>query len=61
MSKKLFRKPTYHVRRHDGKYYVFVDGYNTPITITKKPQGWYACTMYHKTLRDAIFYCLYGV
>lgn len=61
MSKKMFRKPAYHVRRHDGKYYVFVDGYDNPITITKKPSGWYACTMYHKTLRDAIIYAAYGV
>ena len=58
---KNARKVSYHVRRHDGKYYVFVDGYNSPITIQKKPQGWYACTMYHRTLRDAIIYAAYGV
>lgn len=45
MSKKLFRKPAYFVKRdrNTGSYYVFVDGYKHPILIQKKPAGWYAC------------------
>lgn len=60
---KNARKVSYFVKRdrNTGSHYVFVDGYGIPITITKKPQGWYACTMYHQTLRDAIIYAAYGV
>ena len=57
------RKPPYFVKRDrsTGSYYVFVDGYKHPILIQKKPAGWYACSQYHKTLRDAIIYAAYGV
>ena len=63
MSKKMYRKPAYFVKRYRniGSYYVFVDGYKHPIRIQKKPAGWYACSQYHKTLRDAIIYAAYGV
>ena len=63
MSKKMYRKPAYFVKRdrNTGSYCVFVDGYKHPILIQKKPAGWYACSQYHKTLRDAIIYAAYGV
>lgn len=61
MNTKNTRKTIYHVRRHDSKYYVFVEGVTSPYPIRKTPNGWYACTMYHKTLRDAIIFCAYGV
>ena len=63
MSKKMYRKPVYFVKRdrNTGSYYVFVDGYKHQILIQKKPAGWYACSQYHKTLRDAIIYAAYGV
>lgn len=59
---KSFRKVPYIVKRDIANhcYYVIVPNHPT-FTIKKKPQGWYACTMYHKTLRDAIIYCAYGV
>lgn len=57
------RKVSYFVKRdrNTGSYYVFVEGYNHPIIIQKKPAGWYACSQYHQTLRDAIIYAAYGV
>ena len=60
---KNARKVSYFVKRdrNTGSYYVFVDGYKHPILIQKKPAGWYACSQYHKTLRDAIIYAAYGV
>ena len=59
---KSFRKVPYIVKRDiaNHRYYVIVP-HRPTFTIHKKPQGWYACTMYHKTLRDAIIYCAYGV
>ena len=63
MSKKMFRKPAYFVKRdrNTGSYYVFVNVFQHPILIQKKPSGWYACSQYHQTLRDAIIYAAYGV
>ena len=60
---KNARKVSYFVKRdrNTGSYYVFVDCYKHPILIQKKPAGWYACSQYHKTLRDAIIYAAYGV
>lgn len=57
------RKPPYFVKRDrsTGSYCVYVTGYHNTILIQKKPAGWYACTMYRKTLRDAIIYAAYGV
>lgn len=59
------RKPKYFVKREkhvEGmRYWVYVEGYKGILGIKKKPEGWYACSMYHKTLRDAIIYCAYGV
>ena len=59
---KRFRQVPYIVKRDIANhcYYVIQRGKQT-LTIKKKPEGWYACTMYHKSLRDAIIYCLYGV
>lgn len=59
---KSFRAVPYIVKRdrHNHCYYVIRQKLPT-LTIYKKPEGWYACTMYHKTLRDAIIYCAYGV
>lgn len=56
-------KVSYFVKRdrNTGSYYVFVAGYPNPILIQKKPAGWYACSQYHQTLRDAIIYAAYGV
>lgn len=57
-----FRAVPYIVKRDIANrcYYVIQRGKQT-LTIKKKPEGWYACTMYHKSLRDAIIYCVYGV
>lgn len=61
------RKPSYFVKRekvYNKKptvYWVYVNGYPSPIRIEKKPAGWFACSLYHKTLRDAIIYAAYGV
>lgn len=58
------RKPKYFVKREKTpnglRYWVYVQGVN-PMLIEKKPNGWYSCTQYHATLRDAIIYCVYGV
>ena len=60
---KNARKVRYFVKRdrNTGSYYVFANGYTHTILIQKKPNGWYACSQYHKTLRDAIIYAAYGV
>lgn len=60
--KQYVRTVPYIVKRDIANhcYYVIQSG-QTTLTIKKTPNGWYACTMYHKTLRDAIIYCVYGV
>ena len=60
--RQSFRAVPYIVKRDIANqcYYVIQRGKQT-LTIKKKPEGWYACTMYHKSLRDAIIYCVYGV
>ena len=59
---KNARQVNYVVKRDRSNecYYIIVGG-KLQNTINKKERGWYACTMYHQTLRDAIIYCLYGV
>lgn len=59
---KSFRPVPYIVKRDIANrcYYVIQRGKPT-LTIKKTSAGWYAYTMYHKTLRDAIIYCAYGV
>lgn len=59
------RKPKYFVKRvkhEDGmRYFVYVSGTPVPRIVIKTCDGWYAQTLYHATLRDAIIYCAYGV
>ena len=57
-----FRQVPYIVKRDIANQCYYVIQRGKPIlTIKKKPEGWYACTMYHKSLHDAIIYCVYGV
>lgn len=59
---KNTREVHYKVYRNTNMkgYYNVVHG--TKVSLIKKTtQGWYAGTCYHRTLRDAIIYCLYGV
>lgn len=59
---KAFRPVPYIVKRDRSNNCYYVIRKNQPfLTIKKTDHGWYACTMYHKTLRDAIIYCAYGV
>lgn len=52
---KRFRQVPYIVKRDIANQCYYVIQRGKPIlTIKKKPEGWYACTMYHKSLRDAI-------
>lgn len=58
------RKPPYFVKRvskpgEPSSYHVHTR--NNVERVTKKPQGWFACTRYHATLRDAIIYAAYGL
>lgn len=57
------RKVNYLVQRdrNTGYYYVIDLEINKTHTIKKTNNGWYAGTFYHRTLRDAIIYCVYGV
>lgn len=62
---KNARQVNYYLKRRvhqegNSQYWLFV-GEAQPYLIQKKEAGWYACTVYHQTLRDAIIYCLYGV
>lgn len=54
------RKVPYFVKRAHTCYWVYVAGCN-PMSIQKKPGGWFSGAQYHKTLRDAIIYCAYGI
>ena len=58
---KRFRQVPYIVKRGIANHYYVIQRGKPILTIKKKPEGWYACTMYHKSLRDAIIYCVYGV
>ena len=56
------RHVNYFIKRDKAnKCYYIIAGGKLTHTIKKKEAGWYACTMYHQTLRDAIIYCLYVV
>lgn len=57
------RKVYYKVQRdrNTGHYFVINLAANRTHMIKKTNAGWYALSMYHPTLRDAIIYCAYGV
>ena len=59
---KNARQVNYVVKRdRANECYYIIAGSKPRKPIKKKEHGWYACNMYHQTLRDAIIYCLYGV
>lgn len=64
MSKfKNARAVNYLVQRErsTGNYFVINLAYSKSDIIKKTTNGWYAQGIYHKTLRDAIIYTVYGV
>lgn len=64
MSKyKNARKVDYVVQRNrdNGNYHVLFNNYSQHEIIRKTSSGWYAGSLYHRTLRDAIVYVLWGV
>lgn len=60
---KNARKVNYIVQRdrNTGHYFVVNTATNQSHMVKKTTNGWYAGTLYHPTLRDAIIYCAYGV
>ncbi len=61
MNTKNTMKVIYAIKRDKANhcYYLMIND-EVCNTIKRTDYGWYACTMYHRTLRDAIIYCLYG-
>ena len=63
MSTKCRAVP-YHVKRqitdNDTRYIVFVDG-RQPTIIRREGKYFFVHGNYHRTLRDAIIYAVYGV
>lgn len=59
-----YRKVPYHVKRQilaDGtRYIVFVDG-RQPTIIRREGKYFFVHGNFHRTLRDAIIYVVYGV
>ena len=60
---KNARKTNYLVQRdsNTGRYFVIILDRSTSQMVKKTKSGWYTGGQYHATLRDAIFFCLYGV